>query len=89
MSHGHDLAAPLRAEADDDDDRNRDDARDQREREPVIAARRLGDLGLERAVVGSQEIACLIDEARQGRAHRARREFIEMGGNDAPGALAR
>jgi hypothetical protein len=46
------LAAPLRAQADHDDHRHRDHAADQRQRVGIVAAVRLGDLRLERTVVG-------------------------------------
>ena len=60
------FAAPLRAEANDDNDRDRDHAGHQRQRKGVIAAVRLSDLSLERAVVGGEEIAGLVDEGRDG-----------------------
>ena len=68
-------------------DRHRDDPGHQRQRVTIVAAVRLGDPGLERAVVGGEEIAGLIDEGGDGRARRARRQFVEMGRDDAPGAL--
>ena len=73
------LAAPLGAKADDDDDGDRDHPRHQRERIGVIPVVGLGDLGLERPVVGGEKIAGLLDEGRDSGARRARRQFAEMG----------
>jgi hypothetical protein len=51
------LAAPLRAQPDHYDRRHRDHAADPRQRVGIVTAFRLGDLRLERTVVGSERIA--------------------------------
>src|ERR1700722_13988100 len=84
-----DFPPPLRAEADHDDDSDGDDAGHQRERERIVSAVRLSDLGLERTIIGSEEITGLIDEGRNRCARRAWRQFVEMGWNDTPGPLHR
>src|ERR1700733_12855047 len=70
------FAAPLRAETDDHDDRDCNHACHQRQREGIIATVCLSDLSLERTVIGGEEIAGLIDEGRNRRPRRARRQLV-------------
>ena len=61
--------------------------RDDRQNHRVIMAVRVGIARLNGRVDRSQQIAELIDEAREGATHFRRRKLVEMHGNDAPGAL--
>src|SRR5450631_1459748 len=62
VADGHHAATLFRAEPDGDHDTDRYYRGDQRQRIAVAVARRLGELGLERPVIRSEEVADLVDE---------------------------